>query len=105
MDEKRAANTSQDAQVEQDTEVNYPSMYHVVLLNDDYTTMEFVQKVIEKVFHRSSAEAMEIMMEVHRKGRGVAGTYPRDIARTKADRVLHLAFRESFPLKCILEKA
>lgn len=105
MDEKRLGQPMHGTQTDEGTEAAFPHMYHVVLLNDDYTTMEFVQKVVEKVFHRTSREAMDIMMEVHKKGRGVAGTYTRDIARTKAERVMHLAFRENFPLKCILEKA
>ncbi len=102
MSEKQSGFPEQDTK--QEASVEHPSMYHVVLLNDDYTTMEFVLKIIEKVFHRSRQEATDIMMEVHRKGRGIAGTYTRDIARTKAERVMHLAFRENFPLKCILEK-
>ncbi len=103
MSEKQTGYPAQDTK--QETTVTHPSLYHVVLLNDDYTTMEFVLKVIEKVFRKTSQEAMDIMMEVHKKGKGVAGTYTRDIARTKAERVMHLAFRENYPLKCILEKA
>lgn len=82
-----------------------PSLYHVILLNDDFTTMEFVVEVIQAVFHKNLDEATMIMLEVHRKGKGLAGTYLRDIARTKAERVMHMAFKENFPLKCILEKA
>ncbi len=104
MSEKQTGYPAQGTETEQESLVTHPAMYHVVLLNDDYTTMEFVLKVIEKVFHRTTPEAMDIMMEVHRRGRGIAGTYTRDIARTKAERVMHMAFRENFPLKCILEK-
>ncbi len=91
--------------IEQDVEIVEPSLYHVVLLNDDYTTMEFVVTVITDVFHVSAADASRIMMEVHTKGRGVAGTYIRDIAQTKANTVMHMAFKRNFPLKCILEEA
>lgn len=88
-----------------DTKVQEPSLYHVMLLNDDYTTMEFVVSVIRDVFHQSIEQASRIMMEVHTKGKGVAGTYTRDIAKTKAETVMHLAFEENYPLKCIIEKA
>lgn len=90
---------------EQQTAIREPSMYHVILMNDDFTTMEFVLETVEKVFRKSPESAAAIMLEVHNKGRGVAGTYVHDIARTKAERVMHLAFKENFPLKCILEEA
>ncbi len=90
---------------EQQVEIKEPSMYHVILMNDDFTTMEFVLKTVQKVFQKSPEAAASIMMEVHQKGRGIAGTYVHDIARTKAERVMHLAFKENFPLKCILEEA
>ena len=89
---------------EQKTEIREPSMFHVILMNDDFTTMEFVLETVEKVFQKSPEAAASIMLEVHNKGRGVAGTYVHDIARTKAERVMHLAFKENFPLKCILEE-
>lgn len=90
---------------EQIESLKEPSLYHVILLNDDFTTMEFVVDVIQAVFHKNLDEATQIMLEVHRTGKGLAGTYLRDIARTKAERVMHMAFKENFPLKCILEKA
>jgi ATP-dependent Clp protease adapter protein ClpS len=80
-------------------------VFRVILLNDDYTTMEFVVSVIQDVFHQNASQAARIMMEVHTRGRGVAGTFTRDIARTKADTVMQMAFEENYPLKCILEKA
>ena len=89
---------------EQQSEIREPSMFHVILMNDDFTTMEFVLKTVQKVFQKSPEAAASIMMEVHQKGRGIAGTYVHDIARTKAERVMHLAFKENFPLKCILDK-
>lgn len=104
MSDNKNEQIDQGYMTAQETEVSYPSLYHVVLLNDDYTTMDFVVKVIERVFNHSSQEAMKIMMEIHLKGKGIAGTYTRDIAKTKAEKVMHLAFRENFPLKCILEK-
>ena len=89
---------------EQHTDIREPSMFHVILMNDDFTTMDFVLKTVKQVFRKSPAEAGEIMLEVHNKGRGIAGTYIHDVARTKAERVMHLAFKENFPLKCILEE-
>lgn len=82
-----------------------PPLYHVILLNDDFTTMEFVIKVLQHVFHKNIAEATRVMLQVHRTGRGVAGTYTHDIARTKAEQVMKMAFKESHPLRCILEQA
>lgn len=81
-----------------------PPYYKVLLHNDDYTTMEFVVLVLEKVFHKSTAEATRIMLNVHHKGIGIAGVYPREIAETKVTVVLDLARRNEYPLKCTLEK-
>jgi ATP-dependent Clp protease adaptor protein ClpS len=81
-----------------------PRMYSVVLLNDDYTTMEFVVAVLEKVFQKSPAEAFRLMMQVHTQGRAVCGTYTYEVAETKADTVHDLASREGFPLQASLEE-
>ncbi len=81
-----------------------PSLYRVLLLNDDYTTMEFVVHILEFVFHKSPVEATQIMFHVHKNGSGLAGTYTREIAETKVNTVLELARKSKFPLKCIMEK-
>ncbi len=81
-----------------------PSMYKVLLHNDDYTTMDFVVMVLETVFHKSGEEATRIMLNVHEQGRGVAGVYPRDVAETKVILVYDLARKNEYPLKCSLEK-
>lgn len=86
-------------------ETREPDMYRVVLLNDHYTTMDFVVQVLRNVFHKNLIEATKIMMDVHRKGRGQVGVYTYDIARTKAAQVEQLARQEEFPLKCTVEKA
>jgi ATP-dependent Clp protease adaptor protein ClpS len=80
-----------------------PKMFRVVLLNDDYTTMDFVVNILELVFHKSEAEAMAIMLQVHKNGRGIAGVYTEDIANTKASQVHTLAASKQFPLECIVE--
>ncbi|MBM2838642.1 MAG: clpS [Deltaproteobacteria bacterium] len=81
-----------------------PSYYGVFLLNDDYTTMDFVVHVLERVFHKSSVEATQIMLLVHNKGKGLAGVFTRDIAETKVDKVHRLAEEHEFPLRCSLEE-
>ena len=79
-------------------------MYKVMLLNDDYTTMEFVVEVLVYVFQKSAEQATQIMLNVHRSGVGVCGIYPSEIAETKVDTVLKLAKENGFPLKCIMER-
>ena len=87
------------------TKLRPPPLYKVVLFNDDYTTMDFVVKVIVAVFHRSASEATRIMFDVHRKGRGVVGTYTRDIAVTKVAQVHEMAREHEFPLRATAEEA
>ena len=81
-----------------------PTLYKVVLLNDDYTTMEFVIHVLETVFQQSPAEAYRVMMHVHVNGRGIAGVYPWEVAETKAATVMSLAREAGFPLRAALEE-
>ena len=81
-----------------------PTRYRVLLHNDDYTSMEFVVKVLESVFHKSPAEAYRIMMQVHTQHQGVCGVYPYDVAETKAHSVGELARREGFPLQISVEE-
>ncbi|MBI5511772.1 MAG: ATP-dependent Clp protease adaptor ClpS [Deltaproteobacteria bacterium] len=80
-----------------------PRQYHVLLHNDDYTTMEFVVMVLVTVFHHSNEGAVEIMLNVHQKGVGVAGTYSFEVAETKAEKVMTLAREHEFPLKASVE--
>ena len=81
-----------------------PPMYKVVLLNDDYTPMDFVVKVLESIFRKEPEEAMNIMLEVHNKGAGLCGVFTRDVAETKTDQTLYLARQHEHPLQCVLEK-
>jgi ATP-dependent Clp protease adaptor protein ClpS len=87
-----------------DTKKQDPTLYQVVLLNDDYTTMDFVIHVLESVFQKSPAESYRIMMHVHLNGRGVAGIFPWEVAETKADRVASLASEAGFPLRATIEE-
>jgi ATP-dependent Clp protease adaptor protein ClpS len=82
-----------------------PSEYVVVLLNDNYTTTEFVVEVLQTVFHKNFEEAKRIMLNVHNRGRGVVGAYTWDIANTKANQVHSIAKKNDFPLKCVVEEA
>ena len=86
------------------TVVKKPSLYRVMLLNDDFTPMEFVVMVLEQVFHRSNEEAYRIMMHVHQKGVGVCGVYTFEVAETKVAQVMDAARRNEFPLQCVMEK-
>lgn len=78
-------------------------MYNVLLVNDDYTTMEFVVHVLQAVFHKSASDANRIMLNVHFKGRGVCGTYPFEIAETKVGKVHTMARSEGYPLRADIE--
>ena len=86
------------------TEKQEPTRFKVVLLNDDYTTMEFVIHVLEDVFQQSPAEAYRVMMHVHINGRGIAGVYPWEIAETKVATVTAMAREAGYPLKAVLEE-
>jgi ATP-dependent Clp protease adaptor protein ClpS len=86
-------------------ELKEPREYVVILLNDNYTTREFVVEILKLVFHKEPEEAKRIMLNVHHNGRGVVGVYTWDIARTKADQVHSIAKQHDYPLKCIVEEA
>jgi len=81
-----------------------PSMYKVMLLNDDYTPMEFVVQVLETFFNKNREEATRIMLHVHRRGVGLCGVYTYEVAETKVSQVQEAARRAQHPLQCIMEK-
>ena len=85
--------------------IKEPREYVVVLLNDDYTTREFVVEILMIIFHKDPVEAKAIMLNVHNKGRGVVGNYTWDIAQTKVNQVHSIAKQYDFPLKCVVEEA
>ena len=82
-----------------------PSMYRVLMLNDDYTPMEFVVMVLERFFAKSREEATQIMLHVHRRGAGVCGVFTYEVAETKVTQVMDYARQHQHPLQCTLEKA
>ena len=81
-----------------------PSLYRVLLLNDDYTPMEFVVLVLQDVFNKTREEATQIMYHVHQKGVGECGVYPYEVAETKVTRVMDTARKNQHPLQCVMEK-
>ncbi len=87
------------------TEKKEPTLFKVIVLNDDYTTMEFVLHVLEGIFQKSPAEAYRIMMQVHLNGSGIAGVYPWEVAETKVETLAALAREAQFPLRAAIEEA
>ena len=81
-----------------------PNLYRVLLLNDDYTPMEFVVLILQDVFNKTREDAMRIMLHVHNKGVGECGVYPFEVAETKVTRVMDAARKNQHPLQCVMEK-
>ena len=81
-----------------------PPFYTVLLLNDDFTPMDFVVHVLQKFFSKNQEQATQIMLKVHMEGRGICGIYPRDVAATKVEQVLSFARENQHPLACIMEE-
>ena len=84
-------------------ETKKPELFKVLLLNDDYTTMDFVVEVLESVFNKAPAEAYRIMMAVHHQGQGLCGVYPHEVAETKVNAVMEAARDHGFPLRAAME--
>ena len=82
-----------------------PPMYKVIMLNDDYTPMEFVVMILEKLFRMGHENAVQVMLNVHQKGKGVCGVFPHEVAQTKVAQVLELARQNEHPLQCTMEEA
>lgn len=85
-------------------EVKEPQQFRVILLNDDYTTFDFVVSVLVGIFNKSVTEAVKITNDVHHKGSGICGVYPKEIAETKVDLVAKTAQEAGFPLRCTMEE-
>jgi ATP-dependent Clp protease adaptor protein ClpS len=91
-----------DSEIRDD--VREPPMYRVLLHNDDYTTMDFVVEILMLVFNKSPEEAVNIMLDIHRKGIGLCGVYTFEVSETKVETVHAIAREHGFPLKCSMEK-
>ena len=89
----------------EDTTVRPPPLYQVLLLNDDFTPMDFVVHVLQLIFRMDQERAMRIMLEVHTEGRGICGIYTRDVAASKVEQVTNLAREHQHPLVCVMEVA
>jgi ATP-dependent Clp protease adaptor protein ClpS len=96
--------TVTERRTKQEAKTKRPPLYKVILLNDDYTPMEFVVDLLKTVFHKPHAEATRIMLHVHQNGMGVAGVYPFEIAETRVKTVEELSKQYQYPLKCVMEK-
>ncbi len=94
-----------DFQTSTSEDLKEPAQYRVVLLNDDFTTKDFVVAVLIGVFHKNEQDAYVIMEDVHKKGRGVVGTYTYDIAATRCLQVHEAARQNGFPLRCVMEQS
>ena len=97
--------TKHEHSTQLDLILEHPKQYNVFLLNDDYTSMDFVVDILMKLFRKNFQDAHRIMIEVHQKGRGLCGAYPYEVAETKVHQVSSLARENGFPLKAIMEEA
>ncbi len=103
-DEKPGQESVVIDRTEEYTKPKKPALYKVVLVNDDYTPMEFVIHILQKIFAKTMEEATRIMLHIHRRGSGVCGIYPYQIAETKACQVIESARGQEHPLQCLIEK-
>lgn len=101
MDEEGGVATASETK----DKIAKPPMYNVLLHNDNYTTMDFVVMILVTVFRKSESQAVRIMLDVHYKGVGIAGTYPRDVAESKVQRGMHMAREAQFPFLLTMEPA
>ena len=88
----------------QETRLKPPPLYKVLLLNDDFTPMDFVVLVLQKFFHMNLEKATQVMLKVHQEGMGVCGVFPKDIAATKVDLVVSFSRQHQHPLQCVMEE-
>lgn len=102
---KELTESQQDTEELTKERIEEPPRYHVVLLNDDYTPMDFVVEVLRRFFNMDSEKATEIMLTIHYKGKARCGTYSAEIAETKVDQVVRYASEHQHPLQCSMEKA
>jgi ATP-dependent Clp protease adaptor protein ClpS len=91
-------------ELSQRSDIKPPSMYEVVLLNDDFTPVDFVEDILMRFFAKSAEESQQITMQVHQQGRGICGVYPKDLAESKALQVESFSRKHNHPLQCVAEK-
>ena len=91
-------------ELSEDVELKKPKMYKVMLLNDDYTSMEFVVSTLMNIFHKSEEDSYAITMRIHNNGSGLCGVYTHEIAETKVAQVLNSAKKSKFPLRAVMEE-
>jgi ATP-dependent Clp protease adaptor protein ClpS len=91
-------------ELREDIELKKPKMYKVLLLNDDYTSMEFVVSTLMNIFHKTQEDAYAIMLRIHNSGSGLCGVYTHEIAETKVAQVLNSAKKSKFPLRAVMEE-
>ena len=103
-DDERSDTAQGGVVTETKAKTKQPSMYKVLMLNDDYTPMEFVVYVLQKFFGKGGDEATQIMLHVHQKGVGICGVYSYEVAETKVTQVMNFAKKNEHPLQCTLEK-
>ncbi|NDC36577.1 MAG: ATP-dependent Clp protease adaptor ClpS [Proteobacteria bacterium] len=101
---KRQLESDTETVISEDNDIRHPKSYRVILLNDHYTTMDFVVSVLETIFRKSPVEAMQIMLRVHKTGQGLAGIFSRQIAEAKIALVHDSARAAGFPLRCTMEE-
>lgn len=105
MATRKQTQTSEGVALEAERQgIKPPPLYKVMLLNDDYTPMDFVVVVLEKFFRMNREQATVVMLKVHRQGRGVCGVFPRDLAATKVEQVGAFARQHQHPLACVMEE-
>jgi ATP-dependent Clp protease adaptor protein ClpS len=102
--EEKDPEESLDTGVIEKSEVKEPSFYKVILLNDDFTPMDFVTHVLQKFFNKTSEEAQKVMLDVHKSGQGLAGIFSFEVAETKVFLTNNLSKQNKYPLKCLMEK-
>ena len=104
LNSERDTDEGLDTGVIEKVEVQEPSFYKVILLNDDFTPMDFVTHVLQKFFNKSPEEAQKVMLDVHKKGQGIAGVFSFEVAETKVFLTNNLSKQNKYPLKCTMEK-
>lgn len=97
--------TKKEFELDSELSLSEPKQYKVILLNDDYTSMDFVIDILMSIFHKSHQESEAIMLDIHKKDRGICGVFTYEIAETKVSQVSRLAREQGFPLKATMEEA